>query len=27
VYDNANFRDLVDQEKELDRSAVLDYCI
>ncbi len=27
VYDNANFRDLVDQERKLDRSAVLDYCI
>lgn len=27
VYDNANFRDLVDQEKVLDRSVVLDYCI
>ncbi len=27
VYDNANFRDLVDQERKLDRSTVLDYCI
>ncbi|MBM4027948.1 MAG: Rrf2 family transcriptional regulator [Planctomycetes bacterium] len=27
VYDNANFRDLVEQEKALSRSAVLDYCI
>lgn len=27
VYDNASFRDLVDQERKLDRSAVLDYCI
>jgi Rrf2 family transcriptional regulator, cysteine metabolism repressor len=27
VYDKANFRDLVEQEKELSRSAALDYCI
>jgi Rrf2 family protein len=27
VYDNASFQDLVDQEKQLDRSTVLDYCI
>jgi len=27
VYDNANFRDLVEEEKKLNRSTVLDYCI
>ncbi len=27
VYDNANFRDLVEEEKKLSRSAVIDYCI
>lgn len=27
VYDNASFRDLVEEEEKLDRSTVLDYCI
>ncbi len=27
VYDNASFRDLVEEEKKLSRSTVLDYCI
>lgn len=27
VYDNANFQELVAEEKELNRAAVLDYCI
>jgi len=27
VYDNANFRDLVEEERKLSRSTVIDYCI
>jgi Rrf2 family cysteine metabolism transcriptional repressor len=27
VYDNASFQELVDEEKELSRAAILDYCI
>jgi Rrf2 family cysteine metabolism transcriptional repressor len=27
VYDNASFQELVDEERELNRAAVLDYCI
>jgi Rrf2 family protein len=27
VYDNANFRDLVEEERKLRRSNVIDYCI
>jgi hypothetical protein len=27
VYDSANFRDLVEEEKVVNRSTVLDYCI
>lgn len=27
VYDNANFRDLVEEEKKLNSVAVIDYCI
>jgi Rrf2 family cysteine metabolism transcriptional repressor len=27
VYDNASFRDLVEEEKALNRSTVIDYCI
>lgn len=27
VYDNANFRDLVEEEQKLNRSTVIDYCI
>jgi Rrf2 family protein len=27
VYDNASFRDIVEEEKELNRSTIVDYCI